>query len=120
MAKPVGLTGGKESNGRGLPTESELGPIFADRLSGWGLITQSDPVIRRLVVIGVGLDPEPIDEVKISVQCRCDVRLMTRCNEWLTLHEALGRVRERFGAVPGDLVVTWTAGSKGSRRARKC
>jgi hypothetical protein len=45
-----------------------------------------------------------MEEVKTTVQCRHDVRLMTRSDERITLDEAFGGACERFGVVPGDLV----------------
>lgn len=64
----------------------------------------SDPAIRRLAVVWAGLDAERMDEVERDVQRRHHSMLMTCSNERITLDEALGRVREGVGAVPGDPV----------------
>jgi hypothetical protein len=47
-----------------------------------------------------------MDEVEGNLQYRHNARLMTTTDEQITLDEALTRVREQFGAVRGDPVVS--------------
>jgi hypothetical protein len=47
-----------------------------------------------------------MDEVEGNLQYRHNARLMTTTDEQITLNEALTRVREQFGAVRGDPVVS--------------
>jgi hypothetical protein len=47
-----------------------------------------------------------MDEVEGNVQRRRNARLMATTDEQITLDEALRRVREQFGAVRGDPVVS--------------
>jgi hypothetical protein len=52
-------------------------------------------------VVWVSLDAESMDEVEGHVHRHHHLRLMNS-NEQITLDEALGRMRERVDAVPGD------------------
>ena len=57
-------------------------------------------------MVWVSLDAESMDEVEGHVQRQHHLRLMNCNNERITLDEALGRMRERVGAVPGDPVAS--------------
>src|SRR5581483_9303286 len=58
------------------------------------------PPSAGLSSTGVGLDAESMDEQRRTT------RVMVGNNERITLDEALGKVREQFGAVPGGLVAS--------------